>query len=199
MVVPVIDGGLSTRSRPVAEPVGLIDAMARQLDFRRRYSSPDLAIFENAAWLPVASVLAPTAAEAAQSAGAESVIANDLSGSVAVLPGLPGRTSVRGDVPAGTLHLSVPYSTRWTVTGADGSRRAPSPAFGLTNAYDLSSGAGSVTVSYEGSILMKSVVVLVILLWLATLRVALPRRRRRPRGVGSVVEQESAIVMGERR
>ena len=199
VVVPVIDGGLSTRSRPVAEPVGLIDAMARQLDFRRRYSSPDLAIFENAAWLPVASVLAPTAAEAAQSAGAESVIANDLSGSVAVLPGLPGRTSVRGDVPAGTLHLSVPYSTRWTVTGADGSRRAPSPAFGLTNAYDLSSGAGSVTVSYEGSILMKSVVVLVILLWLATLRVALPRRRRRPRGVGSVVEQESAIVMGERR
>jgi len=198
VVVPVIDGGLSTRSHPVAAPAGLIDAMARQLDFRRRYSSPDLAIFENAAWLPVASVLSPAGAEAARSAGAESVIAGDLSGAAAVLPGLPGTPSVSGEVQAGTLHLSVPYTTRWTLTGADGSRRAPSPAFGLTNAYDLSSGTGNVTVSYEGSILMRSVVVLVVLLWLATLRVALPRRRRRARRVGAVPAQGSAIVMGER-
>ncbi|MGA1362836.1 MAG: hypothetical protein ACO36A_07935, partial [Ilumatobacteraceae bacterium] len=183
---------------PVAAPAGLTDAMARQLDFRRRYSSPDLAVFENSAWLPITSILSPAGAEAARSAGAESVIAADLSGATAVLPGLPGDTTVSGEVPAGTVHLAVPYTTRWTLTGADGTRRAPSPAFGLTNAYDLGPGAGRVTVSYEGSILMKTVVMVVVLLWLATLRVALPRRRRRSRRAGAVLEQGAAIVMGER-
>ena len=196
VVVPVIDGGQSTRSRPVAAPAGLVDAMARQLDFRRRYSSPDLAVFENAAWVPVASVLTPGGAESARSAGAETLVASDLAGAVAVLPGLPGRRSAAGDVPAGTLHLAVPYSSRWTVTGADGSRRAPSPAFGLTNAYDLSSGSGAVSVSYEPSVLMTTLAVLSVLLWLVTLRVAVPRRRRLRRNTGAVVTDGAALRMG---
>ena len=196
VVVPVIDGGQSTRSRPVAAPAGLVDAMARQLDFRRRYSSPDLAVFENAAWVPVASVLTPGGAESARSAGAETLVASDLAGAVAVLPGLPGNRSAAGDVPAGTLHLAVPYSSRWTVTGADGSRRAPSPAFGLTNAYDLSSGSGAVSVSYEPSVLMTTLAVLSVMLWLVTLRVAVPRRRRLRRNTGAVVTDGAALRMG---
>ena len=170
--------------------------MARQLDFRRRYSSPDLAVFENAAWVPVASVLTPGGAESARSAGAETLVASDLAGAVAVLPGLPGNRSAAGDVPAGTLHLAVPYSSRWTVTGADGSRRAPSPAFGLTNVYDLSSGSGAVSVSYEPSVLMTTLAVLSVMLWLVTLRVAVPRRRRLRRNTGAVVTDGAALRMG---
>jgi hypothetical protein len=196
IVVPVVDGGLSTRSRPIAAPAGLVDAMARQLDLRRRYVSPDIAIFENSAWVPVTSMLTARGVEAAASAGAESVIATDISGGQAVLPGLPGDEPVTGEVPPGVLHLAVPYTSRWTVTGSDGSRRAPTPAFGLTNAYDLTSGAGRVTVAFDSSFPLTATVVVVSLVWLVMVRVAVPRRRRRARRTGAVYTGDAAITMG---
>ena len=195
VVVPIIDGGLSTRSRPVAEPRGLVDAMSRQLDFKRRYSSPDLAVFENAAWVPVASLLTTSGAEASKSAGAESMIANDLTGATAVLPsfGSTRESSVRAE--PGTLHLSVPYTTRWKVT-VDGADVPARPAFGLTNAYDIAT-AGTVRVSFGSSLPGTLMANVMLLAWLFVAWVALPRRRRVARRTTEASVSGDAISFGE--
>jgi hypothetical protein len=195
VVVPIIDGGLSTRSRPVAEPRGLVDAMSRQLDFKRRYSSPDLAVFENAAWVPVASLLTTSGAEASKSAGAESMIANDLTGATAVLPsfGSTRESSVRAE--PGTLHLSVPYTTRWKVT-VDGADVPARPAFGLTNAYDIAT-AGTVRVSFGSSLPGTLMAIVMLLAWLFVAWVALPRRRRVARRTTEASVSGDAISFGE--
>ncbi|MEY4081289.1 MAG: hypothetical protein RL430_1719, partial [Actinomycetota bacterium] len=195
VVVPIIDGGLSTRSRPVAEPRGLVDAMSRQLDFKRRYSSPDLAVFENAAWVPVASLLTTSGAEASKSAGAESMIANDLTGATAVFPsfGSTRESSVRAE--PGTLHLSVPYTTRWKVT-VDGADVPARPAFGLTNAYDIAT-AGTVRVSFGSSLPGTLMAIVMLLAWLFVAWVALPRRRRVARRTTEASVSGDAISFGE--
>ena len=194
IVVPIIDGGQSTRSNPIAEPRGLVDAVSRQLDFKRRYSSPDLAVFENSAWVPVASLLTTVGADASKSAGAESMIANDLSGATPVL-GSVGTTrdsSVR--VEPGTLHLSVPYTTRWKVS-VDGVDVPARPAFGLTNAYDIS-GAGSVRLSFSSSVPGTLMAVLMMSAWVLVLWVALPRRRRAARRSTVTVVSGDTITFG---
>jgi len=194
VVVPIIDGGQSTRSRPIAEPRGLVDAMSRQLDFKRRYSSPDLAIFENSSWVPVSSLLTTSGAEASRSAGAESMIANDLTGATPVLPSLGASrdSSVRAD--AGTLHLAVPYTPKWKVEvgGADIPAR---PAFGLTNAYDITA-PGTVRVSFETSLLARMMAIAMMVAWLAVAWLALPRRRRAARPSTTTVVTGETITFG---
>ena len=194
VVVPIIDGGQSTRSHPVAEPRGLVDAVSRQLDFKRRYSSPDLAVFENAAWVPVASVLTPAGAEASRSAGAESMIANDLTGAVPVFPSVGASRESSAVAEPGTVHLAVPYTGQWKVTvgGTDVPAR---PAFGLTNAYDIA-GTGTLEVRFASSVFGSVVSAAVMVLWMAVMWVALPRRRRAARRTVSVAPQDGAISFG---
>ena len=194
VVVPIIDGGLSTRSRPVAEPRGLVDAMSRQLDFKRRYSSPDLAIFENAAWVPVASLLTTSGAEASKSAGAESMIANDLTGATPVLPSLGSTRGSSVQSEPGTLHLSVPYTTRWRVE-VDGSDIPARPAFGLTNAYDITV-PGEVRVSFATSVPGTLMAVVMMCAWVFVAWVSLPRRRRTARRAVAVTLTGDAISFG---
>ena len=195
VVVPIIDGGLSTRAEPVPEPRGLVDALARQLDLKRRYSSPDLAIFENAAWVPVASVLTEAGAQASKSAGAESMIANDLSGATPVMPGVLSSRAMTVDVPAGTLHLSVPFSGRWRVESG-GSTQVPSPAFGLTNAYSVQ--AGTATVRFDTPVIGRLLAYIVSIAWIVALWFAIPRRARVRRRRGSPqISHETAIVFPE--
>lgn len=191
VVVPVIDGGLSTRDRPVPEPRGLVDALSRQLDFRRWYSSPDLAIFENAAWVPVASVLTDAGAQAAGSAGAESMIATDLAGATPVAPGVLSSRDVTAAVPAGTLHLAVPFSGRWRVESA-GSTLVPSPAFGLTNAYSVPE--GSARVHFDPPLFVSMIAWFVSVVWVAVLWVAVPRRTRTRRRAAVATAPQSAAM-----
>lgn len=199
IVVPVVDGGLSTRSNPIEAPSGLVDAVGRQLDLKRRYASPDLAIFENTAWVPVASVLTPAGATASRSAGPESMIANDLTGATPVLPGILSGRSARAEVPAGVLHLSVPYSTKWEVSDAAGASQVATPAFGLTDAFDrTSSAAGVVSLRFRSSLLHQALVLLMIVVWSLVAWVSVPRARRR-RAVSALTPPEggTAIVMGD--
>ena len=197
LVVPIVDGGQSTRDEPIAEPRGLVDALSRQLDLKRRFSSPDLAIFENSTWLPVASVLSPTGAGASRLAGAESMIAADLGGAVPVMPGITVRRSAAATVEPGVLHLAVPYSDRWrvTVTAGGASRDiAMSPAFGLTNAVEVPQ-AATVTLSVRTSWLRTLVTLLQISAWAVVAWFSIPRRRRKRRQ-DTVVPFEAAITMG---
>ena len=197
LVVPIVDGGQSTRDEPVAEPRGLVDALSRQLDLKRRFSSPDLAIFENSTWLPVASVLSPSAAEASRLAGAESMIAADLGGAVPVMPGVTVRRSATAVAGPGVLHLAVPYTDRWRVevsTGGSTREIATSPAFGLTNAVEIPQ-AATVTLSMRTSWLRTLVTLLQIALWAVVVWFSVPRRRRRSRR-DSVAQFDAAITMG---
>ena len=196
IVVPIIDGGQSTRAEPIDAPNGLIEALSRQLDMRRRFASPDLVVFENTAWVPVRSQLTPAGATSSASAGAESMIATDISGATAFpAVDVPNKSSIV-DVQSGTVHVGVPYTSRWELT-VNGSAVAVRPAFGLTNAYDVAA-PGTAQLSFRHSTVHTIFVWVQLLAWSVVLFFATSRRRfrrRRPEQVvGEVVPVEPALI-----
>jgi hypothetical protein len=193
IVVPVVDGAQSSRSRPIPTPPGLVESLSRQLDLRRRFASPDLVVFENTAWVPLRSMLTAEGARSSELAGASSMITADISGA-ASLPVVDRQDqTVRANVEAGTLHVATPFSSQWKVRldGGDVRGRA---AFGLTNAYDISS--GTVEVRFEPTTLHRVMVVLQVLAWAAVASVVIGRRRRGGRAPAPVVRfAEPAMSM----
>lgn len=200
IVVPVIDGAASTREEPVAVPRGLVDALSRQLDLKRKYASPDMVVFENTAWLPVRAQMTQAGAEASQRAGAESMITEDVSGAVPLGGSTRPDRTARVEAAAGTVHLAVPYSTRWTLESS--STQVPArPAFGLTNGYDVTT-AGTYTLRFDTSPLHTALVLLQLVAWCLFGFVMLDRRSERrsmPRPSGAGLEQSTApvIAMGQ--
>jgi hypothetical protein len=196
IVVPIIDGGQSTRSDPIAEPSGLVEALSRQLDLRRQFASPDLVVFENTAWVPVKSVLSAAGAESSKLAGATSMIATNIGGAVALPATDRADATVAADVAAGTLHIAVPYTSRWHVT-VDGADVPARPAFGLTSAYDIAA-PGRAVVSYKTTSLHTLLVLIQFVVWCLVIFVAVSRRRyslRRSQPAAVVVTGEPAIVL----
>ena len=63
VIVPLVDGAVSTNDAPVAPPAGLLDALGDQLDLAEVYSPPNFLVYENRAWVPVRSVLSAEGAE----------------------------------------------------------------------------------------------------------------------------------------
>lgn len=177
IVVPVIDGAASTRSEPIATPRGLVDALSRQLDLRRRYASPDLVIFENSTWVPVRSQLTPSGALASARAGAESMIVEDIAGATPLGPSARPEQEVTFDAAQGTVHLAVPYTPRWSLATAGGPVVAR-PAFGLSNAYDVGT-AGPATLSFDVSPIQSALVLMQLVAWSLFGFVVLDRRRDR--------------------
>lgn len=177
VVVPIIDGAQSTRDRPIPAPLGLVESLSRQLDMKRRFSSPDLVVFENTSWVPVRSVLTAEGAENSKLAGARSMITADIFGAT----GLPsvdhGDASMTVEVPAGVVHIAAPYTTQWRVV-VDGGAVASRPGFGLTNAFDIEQG-GTAEISFDTSWLQSTLVVLQFAAWSVVVFVALAGRRRR--------------------
>lgn len=193
IVVPIIDGGQSTRSDPIAAPRGLIDSLSRQLDLRRLYASPDLVIFENASWVPVRSMLTASGAASSQLAGATSMIATDISGATALPTQTRPEGAIEADVEPGTVHLAVPFSTHWKLTLGNNKIEAR-PAFGLTNAYDVAS-AGNIRLAFDSSLVHSLSVLLQFAAWCVVAFLALVRPRRRSRRSSSVSSSLDAPVM----
>lgn len=193
IVVPIIDGGQSTRSDPIAAPRGLVDSLSRQLDLRRLYASPDLVIFENASWVPVRSMLTAAGAASSQLAGATSMIATDISGATPLPTQIRPEGAVEADVKPGTVHLAVPFSTHWKLT-LDGNKIEARPAFGLTNAYDVAS-AGHIRLAFESSRVHSLSVLLQFAAWCVVAFFALVRPRRRSRRNSAVSSSLDAPVM----
>jgi GT2 family glycosyltransferase len=196
IVVPIIDGGQSTRSDPIAEPAGLVESLSRQLDLRRQFASPDLVVFENTAWVPVKSVLTAAGAESSKLAGATSMIATNIGGAVALPASDRADATVAADVAAGTLHIAVPYTSRWKVT-VDGTDVPARPAFGLTSAYDIAA-PGRAVVSYKTTSLHTFLVLIQFVAWCLVIFIAVSRRKysfRRTQPAAVVVTGEPAIVM----
>ncbi len=193
IVVPIIDGGQSTRSDPIAAPRGLVDSLSRQLDLRRLYASPDLVIFENASWVPVRSMLTASGAASSQLAGATSMIATDISGAIALPTQSRPEGAIEADVKPGTVHLSVPFSTHWKLT-MNGNKIEARPAFGLTNAYDVAE-AGHIRLAFESSLVHSLAVLLQFAAWCVVAFFALVRPRRRSRRNSSVTSALDTPVM----
>jgi GT2 family glycosyltransferase len=196
IVVPIIDGGQSTRSDPIAEPAGLVEALSRQLDLRRQFASPDLVVFENTAWVPVKSVLTAAGSESSKLAGATSMIATNISGAVSLPASERSDATVAADVASGTLHLAVPFTSRWNVA-VDGVDVPARPAFGLTTAYDIAA-PGRAVVSFKTTSVQTVLVLIQFVAWCLVIFIALSRRKysfRRTQPVVAVVSGDPAIVL----
>ena len=184
IVVPRIDGARSTRSRPMAVPEGLVDALRVQLDLRRQYESADLLIYENTAWVPTVAQLSAAGAQASTSAGMDELVLTDLRGATPAKVGfVPGRATQRLEVGPGVVSVAVPPSPRWTLS-IDGRRLASRPAFGATTGFDVPEtvGQGSrATLRYDRPFLQVAFVVAQFTLWCFALFVALGLRLRRRR------------------
>jgi hypothetical protein len=175
IVVPIIDGGASTRSKPIAAPRSLVDSLSRQLDLRRRYASPDLVIFENTSWVPVRSVLTESGAASSKLAGATSMIATNIGGASVFGESVRPESSTSGQVQPGTVHLGVPYTSRWKLT-ANGQDIAARPAFGLTNAYDIPT-ESLVTLTFQSSVIHMALILVQFVVWCVVAFIAFSRRR----------------------
>lgn len=179
IVVPIIDGGQSTRNDPIDAPRGLVDSLSRQLDLRRLYASPDLVIFENSSWVPVRSVLTVIGAQSSLLAGASSMIATDIAGATPLASPTRPEGAIEADVQGATVHLAVPFSTHWKAT-IDGTDVTPRPAFGLTNAYDIVN-PGRLRLVFETSLVHSLAVLAQFVAWCVVAFFALIRPRRRTR------------------
>lgn len=177
VVVPVVDGVESTRDTPLGGSAAIVDALADQLDLRRRYSSSEIVVFENTAWLPVHAQMTAAGAEASKSAGDVAVIAGDVSGAAPVLLDLGRDGTARGSASTGVVHAAVPFSERWSLTVGN-QTLAPRPAFGVTTAFDVVT-SGDAELTYRTPVSRTFFVGVQWMLWLAVLAAAVYQRRAR--------------------
>jgi GT2 family glycosyltransferase len=184
VVVPLADGVNGTVDKPLDAPNGLADVLDDQLDLASPLTRPpNFLVYENTAYTPTMSVLTAAGADASRQAGGEAVAQSDLRGATPWAVGSSDRGDAVGALPAGTLHVAVPYDAHWKLTV--GGRNVPGRrSFGATLAFDVPT-AGIGRLTYETSP-MRLVVVALQLLALVVLAFAgsrvrstnlVPRRR----------------------
>jgi hypothetical protein len=168
VVVPLADGFNGTISQPLPAPAGLVDVLDDQLDLASPLTRPpNYLVYENTAYTPTRAVLTSAGTDASKEAGGEAVAQADLSGSTPWATGSPARGDAVDDMPAGTLHVAVPYDPDWHLS-VDGTAVPGRRAFGSTLAFDAPT-AGSATLSYDTSLFrpLWAVVQLLMLIGLA--------------------------------
>ena len=190
VVVPLRDGTLHSRRDSSAGALGN-DAVARlsdQLDFRRVYTATDLVIFENMAALPTASVLDEKAAVASRQALEANLLADGLMARAPFATGFAPERRTTGESLTGTVHLAVPYSSRW-VLSVEGARVAPRVAFGATTAFDAPV-AGTAELRLRSSIAHRGLLAVQLGMWIIVVAIAFnpSRFRGRVRAAREVVE-----------
>lgn len=187
VIVPIVDGAVSTSADPVPVPVGLLDALSDQLDLAEVYSPPNFVVYENRAWVPTRSILTAAGASASRTAGAAALAQSDLAGATPLMGGADHVGPAAAVVAAGTFHLGVPFDRAWNLT-LDGTTVTPRPAFGATMAFDLPAG-GTVTLEHRTSGLRRFTLILQSIAWLLVALAASSTRFRprrwRQRGVRS--------------
>jgi len=189
VVVPLRDSTLYA-SRPLRDDTKneLVARISDQLDFRRVFTATDLVIFENAAALPMATILEERAAVASQQAGESNLLAEPLVNRGSLIAGLVAGQTNTALLTSGTVHLAVPFSDRWTLR-VDGARIAPRVAFGGTTAFDAPI-AGTATLQLRASLAQRLFVAVQVALWMIVLAVTFnpSRFRGKVRAAREVVE-----------
>lgn len=189
VVVPLRDPTLHARRSPmrVDARLDLVARLSDQLDFRRVYSSTDLVIFENAAALPTVAVLDERSAVASQQAIEATLLAEPLVGESFIAGFSPERDNI-GSLSAGTVHVAVPFSDRWSLH-VDGASIPARVAFGATTAFDAPV-SGEASLRLAPSTAHRLLVALQFALWLLVFAVTFnpARFRGRARAAREVVE-----------
>lgn len=182
IVVPLIDGGISSYGHPLPAPSGLVDALSAQLDFRRVYWASDLVIFENSAWLPTLSVLDDETAVLSSQGGDNILLSSLLRASSPLRFGVDFDRVSLGMVNGGTVHLAVPFSEniRLKVGNAE---VVPRVAFGGTTAFDLPVG-GDAVLAYSTPVVHYVLVLVQVGMWFVLVAIAVDARRLRRRWRG---------------
>jgi hypothetical protein len=166
VVVPLADGVNGTVDKPLEAPKGLTDVLDDQLDLASPLTRPpNFLVYENTAYTPTLSVLTAAGADASKQAGGEVVAQSDLRGATPWAVGSSDRGDASGALPAGTLHVAVPYDAHWKLT-VDGRNVPGRRAFGATLAFDVPA-AGTGRLSYETSPLRLLIVSLQLLALMA--------------------------------
>jgi GT2 family glycosyltransferase len=182
IVIPLIDGGVSSYGRPLPVPNGLTEALSVQLDFRRVYSASDLMIFENMTWLPTLSVLDSETAVISSQGGDDILLSSSLRAASPLRFGSDFARLSLGVVDGGTVHLAVPFSEniRLNVGGAE---VTPRVAFGGTTAFDLPV-TGTAVLAYSTPVTHYVLVLVQLAMWCVLVAIAIDARRLRRRWRG---------------
>ena len=192
IVVPETDGVYSTDDHPLPVADGLVASLQNQLDIGAVYGIPSLQIFENLSWMPVVAVVSGATAEASLQAGDEVLVRSDLSQAVAVMPGFDGsEPSGSAVVPAGVLHVAVPFDDRIELR-LDGVEVPARPGFGFTTAFDLDR-PGTAVVSYRSGPARAWWSAAQFMAWLAVVTIAMGLRSPFGSGGAQLLRDETLI------
>lgn len=162
IVVPIVDGGASTIERPLPAPVGLLESLSAQLDFRRVYTANDLVIYENVVYLPSLAVVDENTSLVSEQAGSEVLLSSQLI-SVSPLARSGDIDSIPTVIGAGTIHAAVPFNEGLAVN-VQGVKVKARVAFGGTSAFDLPI-EGVVRLTFDTPILHYVLVGVQAMLW----------------------------------
>ncbi len=195
VVVPRIDGIVSTAQEPRPLPVGLEDALDDQLDLQRLFSAPSFVLYENAAAIPTRSLLSPVASAASREAGGEALARAALRGGTPLMIGAGDHERAVAPTPAGVVHVAVPFDERWRLT-VDGTEAPARTAFGETLAFEVPT-AGTAQLEYRTSASRTAAIVAQAVAWIAVLLLAGRHRwvgRLRARGRRTGVVDSSPVL-----
>ncbi|MEY2471678.1 MAG: hypothetical protein QOK28_1007 [Actinomycetota bacterium] len=153
-------------------------ALAEQVDFRQLDATNDIAIFENAAWVPLRAKLDAT--QATQVADSENGFRamgdNELGGTAPALRDKKSDYNYRGPVPAGSsVFFAETPSSRWHLR-VDGKTAIPASGYGVGTVYSARNG-GEGSLRYSTPILRWLSLLLELAVWIVAVRAAWNFRR----------------------
>ncbi len=170
--------GPAAAGRPLLPPSrDVAGALAEQADFRQLDATRDLAVFENASWVPIRAALTEAQGREIASAGKGFVAAteNTIGGAPPALTSRASDYNFAGSLRSGTLFFAETPSSRWKlkVGGESATRRA---------AYDVgalytSNGSGAASLKYQTSPIRWLSIVLELAVWALVIRAAWAWRR----------------------
>jgi hypothetical protein len=191
LVVPIIDGAVSTVDHPLEAPIGLLEGLSLQLDFRRVYTANDLVIFENMAYTPSLIKLDEASAVLSQQAGTDALLSSQLQ-VAQVLARMGDIASRPTPIEVGTIHLAAPFSDH-LVLHVDNSDVIPRVAFGGTTAFD-SPVAGTATLDFKTPWNHVVLLFVQLMLWVLVISATFNLKRIKSR-IG--VRRKVPVVLGE--
>ncbi|MBA2608956.1 MAG: glycosyltransferase family 2 protein [Actinobacteria bacterium] len=170
--------GPEASGRPALAPSrDVAGAMAEQADFRQLDATEDLAVFENASWVPIRAALDATHARGVASAGTAFVAATDnvIGGAAPALTTRNSDYNFAGSLRSDALFFAESPTSRWklTVGNASVSRRT---AYGVGTLY-TSTQSGPATLNYHTSPIRWLSLLFELAVWALVIRAAWAWRR----------------------
>jgi hypothetical protein len=172
--------GPKAAGRPLLPPSrDVTGALQEQTDFRQLDATNDVAVFENASWVPIRASLTEAAADEVNRAGRgfEAASGNQIGGAKPALTTHRSEFSFTGSVNGPAMFFAETPSGRWTLN-VDCRKAQRGDGFGFGSVYAAGSG-GKATLKYHTSIVRWLSLLLELAVWIIVIRAALGFRRSR--------------------